>query len=210
MFEQESEMEKRSSSVVTLMLGVVGAAAYFTIQSRKILSPAEANSVVAGVLDNQGPIILRFQSGIVKGSDNPHDPQYRLLEKAGYLRIGKDLSNWKTPISLTPKGETFLAGIAGVKRSKNKDGIDEYAVPLARRKLVEINKITMLTASKALVEYTWKWENTQASELLDAAGPAVKAFNTSDRSTRIDKLRAPLYHHAPAKVTMALIKTARG
>lgn len=216
MFEQEIEMERKTSSVVPLLLivllilGVVGVAAYFTIQSRKVLSPAEASAAVVGVLDGQGPITLRFQTGIVKGSDNPHDPQYRLLEKAGYLRIGKDRSDWKTPVALTPQGGTFLANITGVKKSKNKDGVDEYAVPLAQRKLVEVTKITMLTPSKATVEYTWKWETNPAGELFDAAGPAVKAFNTWDRSTLIDKYGAHFYHDAPTKVAMALMKTEKG
>ena len=216
MFEQEIEMEKKNSSVVPLLLivglilGVVGVAAYFTVESQRVLSPGEANAVVVKVLDNQGPITLRFHTGIVKGNDYPHDPQYRLLETAGYLKIGKDRPDWKTPIALTPKGEAFLANLAGVKTSKDKDEIDEYAVPLAQRKLVAINKITMLTPSKATVEYTWKWETNQAGELLDAAGPAVKAFNTWDRSTLIDKYGAHFYHDAPTKAAMALMKTDKG
>lgn len=216
MFEQEIEMEKKESTVVplllilTLIVGVVGVALYFVIQSRRVVTPAEANAAVVGILDAQGPVLLRFQTGIVKGSNNPRDPQYRLLEKAGYLKLGKDRSDWKTPVSLTPKGEAFLGEIAGVKKSKNKDDNDEYAIPLAQRKLVEINKITMLTPSKAIVEYTWKWETNQAGELFDAAGPAVKAFNTWDRSTLIDKYGAHFYHDAPAKVTMGLMKTEKG
>ena len=59
---------------------------------------------------------------------------------------------------------------------------------------LEIGKITMLTPSKAIVEYTWKWETNQAGDLFDAAGPAVKAFNTWDRSTLIDKYGANFYH----------------
>ena len=59
------------------------------------------------------------------------DPNYRLLEKAGYMKIGRD-SDGKTPVSLTPKGEGFLSQLEGVKKSK-KDNNDEYAVPLAQR-----------------------------------------------------------------------------
>ncbi|MFY9559525.1 MAG: hypothetical protein WAQ52_04760 [Terriglobales bacterium] len=217
MFEQEIEMEKKTSSIVPLLLivsliiAVVGVSIYFVIQSRKVLTTAEANSVVVGILDGQGPVTLRFQTGVVKASvgEKPHDPHYRLLEKAGYLKIGKD-SDWKTPISLTPKGQAFLADVTGVKKSKNKDGNDEYAVPLAQRRLVEIGKITMLTPSKATVEYTWKWETNQAGDLFDAAGPAVKAFNTWDRSTLIDKYGAHFYHQAPTKVVVALMKTDKG
>ena len=85
-----------------------------------------------------------------------------MLEKQGYLKIGKDV-NWKTPVALTPKGEAWLAQIPGVKKSKNKDNNDEYVVPLAERKLAEIGKITMLSPSKATVEYSWKWETTKAA-----------------------------------------------
>lgn len=215
MFEQEIEMEKRESSIVplllilTLIVAVVGVALYFVIQSRKVLTSAEANPLVVGILEAQGPITVRFQTGLVKGSSNPRDPQYRLLEKAGYLKLGKDTANWKTPVSLTPKGEAFLGSLAGVKKSK-KDGNDEYVVPLAQRKLVEINKITMHSASKATIEYTCKWETNPAGELFDAAGPAVKAFNTWDRSTLIDKYGAHFYHDPPSKITIALMKTDKG
>lgn len=217
MFEQEIEMEKKTSSIVPLLLivalivAVVGVSIYFVIQSRKVLTTAEANPVVVGILDSQGPVTVHFQTGLIKASvsEKPHDPHYRLLEKAGYLKIGKD-SDWKTPISLTPKGQAFLAEIVGVKKAKNKDGNDEYAVPLAQRKLVEIGKVTMLTPSKATVEYTWKWEPNKAGDLFDAAGPAVKAFNTWDRSALIDKYGAHFYHAAPTKVVVALMKTDKG
>jgi hypothetical protein len=154
MFEQEIDGKKDSSIVpllliVSLIVAVVGVSIYFVIQSRKVLTTAEANSVVTGILDGQGPIMLRFETGIVKAVDKPRDPHYRLLEKAGYVKIGRDSSDYKTPVSLTPKGEAFLAELAGVKKSKNKDGNEEYAVPLASRRLVEINKVTMLTPYKA-------------------------------------------------------------
>jgi len=216
MFEQEIEMEKKTSSIVPLLLivslivAVVGVSIYFVIQSRKVLTTAEANSVVTRILDGQGPITLHFQTGIVKAVDKPRDPHYRLLEKAGYVKIGKDSSDYKTPVSLTPKGEALLAELAGAKKSKNNNGNEEYAVPLASRKLVEINKVTMLTPSKATVEYTWKWETNKAGEMFDAAGPAVKAFNTWDRSALINKYGAHFYHEPPSKVVLALMKTDKG
>jgi hypothetical protein len=216
MFEQEIEMEKKTSSIIPLLLivalivAVAGVSIYFVIQSRKVLTTAEANSVVAGILDGQGPITIRFRTGIVKGVDKPRDPQYRLLEKAGYLKIGKDISDSRTPVSLTPKGEAFLTELTGVKKAKNKDGNDEYAVPLAQRKLVEISKVTMLTPSKATVEYTWKWETNKAGDMFDAAGPAEKAFNTWDLSTLINKYCAHFYHEPPSKVALALMKTEKG
>jgi hypothetical protein len=217
MFEQELELEKRESSIVplllivTLIVAVVAVSLYFVAESRKVLTMTEATPVVLAALDNQGPATVRFQTGIVKSSagEKLHDPHYRLLEKAGYLKIGKD-SKGKTPISLTPQGQAFLAEIAGVKKSKDKDGNDEYVVPLAQRKLVEIGRITTLTPSKATVEYSWKWETNPAGELFDAAGPAVKSFNTWERATLIDKYGAYFFHAPPAKVTLSLVKSDKG
>jgi hypothetical protein len=103
-----------------------------------------------------------------------------------------------------------LNEIAGVKKSKNKEGNDEYVVPLAERKFVSLDKVTMETPSKAVVEYTWKWETTKGGELFDAAGPAVKAFNTWDRSTLIDKHGANFYHQPPQRVAIALLKGDKG
>ena len=68
----------------------------------------------------------------------------------------------------------------------------------------------MLSPSRATVEYFWKWEPTKGGDLFDAAGPAVKAFNTWDRSTLIEKYGANFYHAAPTKVTVLLVKDAKG
>jgi hypothetical protein len=217
MFEQELELEKRESSIVplllivTLIVAVVAVSLYFVAESRKVLTMTEATPVVLAALDNQGPATVRFQTGILRSSvgEKPHDPHYRLLENGGYIKVGKD-NKGKTPISLTPQGQAFLASITGVKKSKDKDGNDEYVVPLAQRKLVEIGKITMLSPSRAAVAYSWKWETSPAGELFDAAGPAVKSFKSWDRTTLIDKYGANFYHGAPAKVTLLLVKGDKG
>ncbi len=217
MFEQEVELEKKTSSIVplllivTLIIAVVAVSLYFVAESKRVLSAAEATPVVLASLDSQPAPTLRFQTGVIKASvsEKPHDPHYRLLEKQGFLKIGKD-QNWKTPVSLTSQGQAFLGEIAGVKQSRDKDGNTEYMVPLAQRKLLEVGKITMLSPSRAMVEYTWKWETTKAGDLFDAAGPAVKGFNTWDRSALIDKYGANFYHAAPTKVTVALVKTDKG
>jgi len=217
MFEQEIEMEKKESSIVPLLLivtmivAVVGVALYFVAESRKVLTTAEAAPVILASIENQGSPTLRFSTGMLKagGREDPHDPHYRLLEKAGYLKIGKE-AKLKTPVALTPQGEAFLADLTGVKKVRNKDDNDDYTVPLAQRKLVEIGTITMITPSKATVEYTWKWETNKAGDLFDAAGPAVKAFNTWDRSSLIDKHGANFYHDAPTKVVVGLVKVDKG
>jgi hypothetical protein len=218
MFEQEIEMEKKTSSIVPLLLivvlivAVVGVALYFVAESKKVLTAAEASPVVLASLDSQPAPMLRFQTGVIKASvsEKPHDPHYRLLEKEGFLKIGKEDRNYKTAVSLTARGQEFLGEIAGVKQSKDKDGNTQYIVPLAQRKLVEVGKINMLTPSRAAVEYTWKWETTKAGDLFDAAGPAVKAFNTWDRATLIEKYGANFYHHDATKITVAMVKTDKG
>lgn len=218
MFEQEIEMEKRSSSIVPLLLivalivAIAGISIHFVLESRRVLTAAEATPVVLAGIESQTPATLRFATGVLTASADlkPKDPNYRLLEKQGFIRIGKD-EGWKTPVTLTEKGDAWLAGIAGVKRSRNtKDNYDEYAVPLAERKLVAVEKIAMLSPSKAQIEYTWKWQTTAAGDLFDAAGPAVKAFNTWDRSTLIDKYGANFYHADPARVTLQVVKTDKG
>ena len=217
MFEQEMELERKSSSIVPLLLivslivAIAGVSLYFVMESRRVLTTAEATPIVLAGVERQASATLHFATGLLKTEvdQKPHDPHYRLLEKEGYLKIGKD-QNYKTPVSLTAKGQAWLAETAGVKEVKNKDGNEEYTVPLAQRKLVEIGKITMLSPSKATVEYSWKWETTKAGELFDATGPAVKGFNTWDRSTLIDKYGANFYRAAPTKVTVLLAKSDKG
>lgn len=217
MFEQELEMEKRNSSVVPLLLivvlilSIVGVAIYYLLQSRQVLSQSEAQAVIAASLKNMGPVTIHFETGLVKASveEKPHDPNYRLLEKAGLITLGKD-KGWKTPVALTPKGRDLFSSIAGVNKSKDKDGADIYVVPIAERKLAGISKITMTGTGRATVEYSWKWEPNQLGELFDASGPLVKGFNTWDRSTLISKYGANFYHAEPTHVVLTLAKADKG
>jgi len=217
MFEQELEMEKRESSIVPLLLivalilSIVGVAGYYVIQNRKVLSMQEATVVATSVLEQQGPATVRFHTGMVKSSvdDNPQAVQYRLLEKAGLIQVGKAQGTYGTtfPIGLTTAGQEMLKRIQAVQTSKEKDGTDLYLVPLAERKLVAISKINMITPLRATVTLTWNWKTNPLGELFDAAGPTVKSFNTWDRATLIQKDGANFYHAAPTEVTLALQKT---
>ena len=218
MFEQEIEMEKRESSVIPLLMivglivSIVGIAVYYLLENRKVLSVPEAAPIVISALDAQGPAILNFRTGIIKASVNEktHDPHYRLLEKAGFIKIGKDV-DYKTPVALTPKGEAFLAQLSGVQKSQDeKDKTDLYTIPVAQRRLVEITKITMQSPSRAQVEYTWRWETNKMGELLDASGPMVKSFNTWDRATLIQKYGANFYGEGPTRVVLAMVKGDKG
>jgi hypothetical protein len=220
MFEQEMEMEKHQSSVVplllivTLILAIVGMSGYYVLQSRKVLGSQEAANIASDVLKMQGPATLKFHTGILKSSvdDKPHDPHYRLLEKAGLVQVGKDTGPYKTitPIALTQQGKRLLDEIPGVTKNSEKDGTEIYAVPLAERKLVAVSKINMISPSRAMVEITWKWEPNKLGNLFDASGSMVKDFNTWDRAILIQKYGADFYHADPTRVTLAMMKGDKG
>jgi len=220
MFEQELEMERQESSIVPLLLivaliiAVVGVAGYYLIQNRKVLGMEEATQVAASVLKEQGPVTLRFHTGLVKSSvdDNPQGPHYRLLEKSGLVVIGKAQGTYGTtyPVALTPAGQEMMKRIDGVTTAREKDGTQLYQVPLAERKLVAVSKINMLSPTRANVTMSWNWKTTPLGELLDASGTTVKSFNTWDRATLIEKYGANFYHAAPTEVTISLAKADNG
>src|ERR1039458_9919207 len=89
MFEQELELEKRSSSIVplllivTLIVAIAGVSLYFVLESRRVLTTAEVSPVVLAGMENQGAATLHFATGLLKSEvdQKPHDPQYRLLAK---------------------------------------------------------------------------------------------------------------------------------
>jgi hypothetical protein len=214
MFEQEIEMEQRQSSVVPLLLIIamilafVGVAAYYVVQNQKVLSASEADSLIAGFLKADGPVTIHFQAGKVTASvqEKPHDANYRLLEKAGLLKIGKDTGRI-TPITLTSSGRALLDEIPGVVKSRDeKDGADSYLVPVAERKLVGTPKITMTGMGRATVEFSWGWTPNKVGELFDASGPLVKGFSTWDRATLIDKYGAKFYHGEPTKAVVSVVR----
>src|ERR1700746_3335389 len=116
MFEQEIEMEQRQSSVVPLLLIIlmivafVGVAAYYVVQNQKVLPATEASNLIANSLKEGGPVTIQFRTGMVIASvaERPRGPNYRLLEKAGLLNVGKDkgrgtpappTSDWRSVIA---------------------------------------------------------------------------------------------------------------
>jgi hypothetical protein len=192
----------------------VGVSGYYVLQSRKVLTNQEAAEVAVSVLKLQGPATVRFHTGIIKSSidDKPHDPHYRLLEKAGLVRVGKDTGTYKTitPIELTDQGKRLLEDIPGVTKGSEKDGTQIYSVPLAERKLIAVTKVTMVNPTVALVDITWKWEPNKLGNLFDASGSMVKEFNTWDRATLIQKYGADFYHGDPTRVTLSMMKGDNG
>ncbi|HEX6501949.1 MAG TPA: hypothetical protein VF011_01790 [Terriglobales bacterium] len=217
MFEQEVELEKRESTVVPLLLivtmivAIVGVAGYFVWQNKQVLSNADAGNAISTALRQQGPATVRFHVGMVKPSvaEKPEDPHYKLLEKAGIVKLGK-ANNRVYPVMLTSDGQKLLAEIPDVSKITEKDGTELYVVPLADRRLVDITKVTMNSPSRATVNYSWKWEPNRLGNLFDATGSLVKSFNTWDRATLIDKYGANFYHADPTKVQIVLSKPDRG
>jgi hypothetical protein len=215
MFEQELEMEEREASaiplllIVILILAIVGVAGFYLWQNTQVLTRQEASTVLSAV-EAQRPATIQFHVGRVTPSVavKPHDPNYRLLEKAGLLKLGKDQGRI-TPVTLTPQGERQFQQIAGVRKTKEADGSESYTVPIADRKVVEISNIIMINPSHAIVDFTWKWEPNQLGEVFDASGPMVKSFNTWERGALIEKYGANFYHANPAKTTLALAKVGK-
>jgi hypothetical protein len=161
-------------------------------------------------VEAQSPALIQVHVGKVTPSVavKPHDPNYRLLEKAGLLKLGKDQGRI-TPVTLTPQGEKQFQQIAGVRTTKEGDDAESYAVPIAERKLVEISNITMINPNRAIVDFTWKWEPNQLGEVFDASGPLVKSFNTWERGALIEKYGANFYHADPVRTTLALAKVGK-
>ena len=220
MFEQEIEMEKRESSVVPLLLivalilAIVGFAGYYLIENRKVLSMQEATQIATSVLHDQAPPNMRFHTGFVKSSvdDNPQGVHYKLLEKAGLIKLGKAQGTYGTtvPVVITTAGQEFFKRIDGVTTVKEKDGTELYVVPVAERKLSAVSKVNMISPTRATMTLTWTWKPNALGELLDAAGHTVKSFNTWERATLIQKYGADFYHGAPTEVTLALAKADNG
>ena len=217
MFEAEVAMEKRSSfAPLILMLCLVGAivglAGYVILQVRDKtpLTAEQASGIVAAALQGRGPAIIHFHKGLVKPSadDKPEDPNYRLLEKAKIVKLGK-AAKGSVMVSITPEGERLMTGLPGFKKSKEEDGTFLYQAPLAQRQFVSIAGVTMVSANSATVDYNWKWVPNQLGDVFDAGGPMVKSFNTWERQTLINKYAAAFYHGEPTRSTLALARNGK-
>jgi hypothetical protein len=215
LFEQEVAMEKRSSwgpllLVIVLVGSILGGAGYYILEMKKGLSQEEASAVINEQL--KGRVArLDFHVGKVEASMNeqPKDPHYKLLAKAGYLTV-KDLSWNSISATVTDAGEKEFAAVPGFKKWKNPDGTWTYEVPLATRKLAKINNITLNGPSLAKVEYEWQWAPTKFGDLFDASGETLKSFNTWDRGKLIQRYGADFYHAAPTKEMLRLQKGDKG
>ena len=217
LFAAEVEMEKKSSNfgplimIAALVFVVGGTLFYFLKTSREVLSVPVATNSVNEILKSEGGGTIHFSTGTIVSSVNekPMDPHYKLLAKAGILTIKP--KSWNSIYSnLTPAGEKVLAGIKGVDKAKSADGNTSYIVPLAERKIVAIDKVTMIKPHLARVDYTWKWEANRLGKEFDASSDMVHSFNTWDRGTLIKDYGVDFYSAAPSKASVVLVETKDG
>jgi hypothetical protein len=97
-----------------------------------------------------------------------------------------------------------------VKKNKNADGTTTYLVPLAVRKLVSIDKVTMIKPHLAQVDYTWEWDANRLGREFEASGSLVQTFSTWDRATLIKSYGVDFYSAAPAKASVTLLEGDNG
>jgi hypothetical protein len=216
MFESEIEMEKRQSSfgpliVILALVGVVvGGIGYYAYQQMRGFPQEEAKAAVLAIVAEKPIAKVSFTTGNVTSTagDRITDPHYRLLDKAGIIKLGK--IGVKTSVILTPEGEKIISGIPGYTKTTDKDGTVSHTVPLAKRQFIAIDPVEKLTHSTARVDYTWKWEPTALGTDFDASGKLVKSFSTWERSVLIDKYGAAFYSADPEKVALVFVKKYDG
>ena len=215
MFEAEVEMEKRSSFLplvlmMCLVAAIAGLGVYIVLQFRERtpLTAEQASPLVTATLQKAAPASIRFHTGHVKpsGDDKPGDPNYRLLEKAGIVKLAK-AEHGSTLVSLTPAGERMLTELQGVKKSQETEGTVLYQAPLAERQFVSVASVEMSGVNNAIVAYNWKWVPNQLGDVFDAGGLLVKGFNMWERQTLINKYNADFYHGDSTRSTMILARS---
>jgi hypothetical protein len=218
MFEQEIEMEKKEGSsfgpvlIILLLIGLfVGGLGIVIFQSKLTVKPEQATAAIETKLKSTPPVSVKFYTGTVSltDADSPNDPHYRLLEKAGIIRIGKPKGTSAT-VELTPAGKELLAALPTVKGVPSKSNTTAYTLPLASRKLVSVGQVTKLTQEKFQVQYTWIWQPTRAGELFDVAGKFVQSLPNYERGMLIDQHGGNYYHGAPTQTAIVLIKGDNG
>jgi len=217
LFAAEVEMEKKSSylgvfiMVLALVAVVGGTIFYFFKTAREVLTEPVAKVAINNILKARGEGKITFSVGTVVSSVNekPNDPHYKLLAKAGILEVKQ--KSYNTIIAtVTPAGQKLLGDIPGVEKGKSTDGYVMYSVPLATRKLVQIDKIFMVKPHLAKVDYTWKWDPNRLGKEFDASGDLVHSFNTWDRGTLIKSYGVDFYSAAPIKASVVLMETKYG
>jgi len=210
LFAAEIAMEEKShnfapwllATALALLLG--GFIYYFISTSRETLSVAQATATVNGILRAQGPAVVHFSTGTVDPANGQADPLYKLLSKAGIV-MTKPKGQTLLTVEITGPGDNVLTNIEGVQKAK-KDESTTYSVPLAERKLVSIDKVTLLRPHVAKVDYTWQWVPNRLGREFDADSELVQSFSTWDRETLIKSYSVDFYNAPPAKASIVLMK----
>ena len=181
---------------------------YWVLQARKTLPPEQASTVLTQILNKQGPVKLIIHIGSVEPSVNekPRDPHYKLLEKAGLIKTSDVKGKDRVNVALTADGEKLITSIPEFKKSENKDGTMTFFVPIAAKKVVAVNKVTMSGPNLARVEYTWQWAPTPIGEIFDTNSKFVKTFNIWDTQTLISKYDVNYYHGEPVKAVLNMVR----
>jgi hypothetical protein len=217
LFAAQIEMERKSSNFLPVLLifgliFVVGGTIFYLVKgARDVLTTPVATTTVEQILETRGPATVHFSAGAVVASINekPFDPHYKLLSKAGVI-VTKSKGSNALIVNVTGPGEKLLGGISGVQKQKNSDGTTSYLVPLAVRKLVSVDKVTMIKPHLAQVDYLWKWEPNRLGEQFNASSSLVQNFSTWDRATLIKSYGVDFYDAVPAKASLVLIEGNNG
>jgi len=216
LFEEETKLEEggislRLIAIVFVIVAIGVGVGYFLVKQKKDLTAEDAAPVLTAALKAQGPASVHFHSGHVVPSvdEKPRDPHYRLLEKAGIVKLTPDKKSGGAFVAVTEVGEREISSLPEFKKWKNPDNTDAYAVPLAIRQLAQVTKVTMTGPNTARVEYVWKWAPTRVGEKFDASGALVKTFNSWERATLIKDYGVDFYSE-PKRASAFMIRSDKG
>jgi hypothetical protein len=210
----EAAVTGDSARFLIILLAVILAGVgvfYYLVSSQKPVNQEQASAIILDLLVRQAPPTIRFEAGSLMPSPDvkPHDPHYTLLEKAGYVKLAK-LKGDGVRVTVTAQGSDTFAKLPEFKQIKNADGTQDYVVPLANRRLVSVDQITMTSPNVAKVQYTWKWVPTRVGDDFDASGNLVQSFNNWDRAKLIEKYGVDFYRGDPQKATLTLARADKG
>lgn len=215
MLETEERIESSSTAarflIILLVVVALGTGFFlFFMRQQKPLAPEEASVVIKETLKARPMPIVHFHVGAIKPTldENAATPQYKLLEKAGYMTAKP--KGPATTVALTKTGESTLSAVPELKKEANDDGTLGYTVPLAQRELATITKITMNGPNHALVEYSWKWSPNTVGDVFDANGKLIKGMVDWQKFALIQKFGADFYHGEPIKTSMSMVRTDKG
>jgi hypothetical protein len=214
MFSAELAIEKRSYNFLPLLLVaalvvlVVGFIVYFVRSAHEVVTTSQATAILGDVIKTQGPDVTHFSVGdAVEPLNGQQDPLYKLLLQTGVITAKpKPKDTTILMVTLTGQGESLLSSIDGVQKETKSTGNVAYTVPLAQRKLLSIDKITLVKPHVAQVDYTWQWEPNRLGQQFDASSPMVKGFSTWERSTLIKSNGADFFSAPPTKASIILME----